>query len=57
MKMLFKYDRIIDFIEYNDINGKKLDVGTFVNGNGIINIYNEDGTLIKTVEFLNGKRK
>lgn len=40
-----------------DKNGVTLNVGTFKNGNGILNVYNEDGELIKKVSYLNGKRK
>ncbi len=57
MKMTFDYDSLIEIIEYNDVNGKKLDIGTFSKGNGFLNVYDETGNLINTVEFSNGRLK
>jgi antitoxin component YwqK of YwqJK toxin-antitoxin module len=37
-----------------DKNGKPLKPGNFKNGNGTLNIYRENGTLLRTVEIKNG---
>lgn len=34
--------------------GKKLKIGTFKNGNGILNIYRPNGTLLRTLTFIDG---
>lgn len=40
-----------------DSNGNQLDSGTFKDGNGVLNIYNTNGILIRKLEFVNGRTK
>jgi antitoxin component YwqK of YwqJK toxin-antitoxin module len=40
-----------------DGNGNLLDKGTLKNGNGTINKFDIDGTLIKEVNYVDGKEK
>lgn len=57
LSILVDNDKLMEVYEYNDKNGNKLNTGTITNGSGTVNYYNEDGKLIGTLEFLNGKRK
>ncbi len=40
-----------------DGKGNSLDKGTLKNGNGTINEYDIDGTLIKQVNYVDGRNK
>ena len=57
-KSEFEYNEIgelIKVVKILDRNGKKLDKGTFLNGNGILYVYDNNGLLDEKVNFKNGK--
>ncbi|PQJ77549.1 toxin-antitoxin system YwqK family antitoxin [Polaribacter glomeratus] len=50
-------DKLMDIRVQLDINGKPLKKGTLSNGNGTVNIYKDDGTLIRTETYIKGKKQ
>ena len=55
--LFYKEGKLMDILSCFDGNGKSLDKGTLANGNGTINEYDMDGTLIKQVNYIDGKEK
>jgi antitoxin component YwqK of YwqJK toxin-antitoxin module len=55
--ILYKKYRAMEILSCFDGNGNPLDKGTLKNGNGTINEYDIDGTLIKQVNYVDGREK
>ncbi|MCH7535958.1 MAG: hypothetical protein IH948_09520 [Bacteroidetes bacterium] len=53
--VIYKDDLLHNVKEYYSRNGAKLEVGTFSNGTGHWNIYNDEGKLIEVSIYENGK--
>lgn len=43
--------------EIRNINGKSRKIGSFKNGNGLLNVYDENGKRINTIEYIDGIEK
>ena len=53
----YQEDNLMEIFSLLDKTGNKLDKGTLANGNGTVNSYDDKGTLVKTLEYLNGQVK
>jgi antitoxin component YwqK of YwqJK toxin-antitoxin module len=47
----------MDIISCLNTQGKPIDKGTLVNGDGTVNIYDNNGSLIKVESYINGVKK
>jgi antitoxin component YwqK of YwqJK toxin-antitoxin module len=56
-EMIFENGRLQNVTWYFDIQGNSLSIGSFVNGNGNLNIYSINGKLIKVNTYKDGKKK
>lgn len=54
---LFESDRLMNVIDMRDSTGKKLDYGSFKDGNGILKLYFSDGHLFQEGKYVNGLRE
>ncbi len=55
-KRIYENGKIFNVIEINNAGGSPLEIGTFSNGNGNLNIYNEKGNLTAVLSYKNGVR-
>lgn len=53
----YKEGRLYKIVEYFDKNGNSLDIGTFKNGTGVWNKYDENGQMTMKETYKNGKMK
>jgi antitoxin component YwqK of YwqJK toxin-antitoxin module len=54
VELAYKNNLIWNVKKLLDKNGKSLKQGNFKNGNGTLNLYRENGTLLRTIEVKNG---
>lgn len=53
----FQKNKLQNVLAYYDQDGNPLDVGTFCDGNGLVNIYSMNGIIIQIKSFSKGKVK
>lgn len=53
-KKEYKKGKLIKVLELKSKNGDNLDIGSFSDGNGLLNVYNEQSIVIKTANYKDG---
>jgi antitoxin component YwqK of YwqJK toxin-antitoxin module len=54
---VYTNDKLMNVLYNYDRNGKKKNPGTLKDGTGTVNMYDADGTLVKTQDFVNGEER
>ena len=56
-RILWQKDKLMDIISNFDTKGNPMKKGTLINANGTVHMYDDSGTLIETVTYINGGEK
>ena len=54
---IYKNDKLMNVNSIYNKRGENLNIGTIKDGNGILNVYDEDGKLSKINEYISGEKK